>query len=70
MGVLNVTPDSFSDGGQYMERDAAVGAAAGMASAGADLIDVIHIQLLPLRQRPLLSTRPKSPQQCPEAQKQ
>jgi len=40
MGVLNVTPDSFSDGGRFAARDAAVAHAVEMAEAGADLIDV------------------------------
>ena len=40
MGVLNVTPDSFSDGGCYTEPERAVEHAAAMALAGADLIDV------------------------------
>jgi dihydropteroate synthase len=40
MGILNVTPDSFADGGLYRDPDAAVAAALDMAAAGADLIDV------------------------------
>ncbi|HEY1334483.1 MAG TPA: dihydropteroate synthase, partial [Myxococcaceae bacterium] len=40
MGVVNVTPDSFSDGGLHLERDAAVQHALGLAGAGADLIDI------------------------------
>lgn len=40
MGVLNVTPDSFSDGGQFFSVDAAVARAETMAAEGADLIDV------------------------------
>jgi dihydropteroate synthase len=40
MGILNVTPDSFSDGGRYVEPAAAVGQAGRMAAEGADLIDV------------------------------
>src|SRR5206468_659707 len=40
MGVLNVTPDSFSDGGRFYELDAAVAHAERMAAEGADLIDV------------------------------
>ena len=40
MGVLNVTPDSFSDGGRYLSSDAAVAHAEAMAEAGADLIDI------------------------------
>ncbi|NQD92473.1 dihydropteroate synthase [Pseudomonas sp. CrR25] len=40
MGILNVTPDSFSDGGRYSQRDAALRHAAEMVRAGASLIDV------------------------------
>ncbi|WP_460498516.1 dihydropteroate synthase [Glycomyces tarimensis] len=40
MGVLNVTPDSFSDGGRYLDFEDAVGHAEQMAAEGADLIDV------------------------------
>jgi len=40
MGILNVTPDSFSDGGQYFDADAAIGRAAAMTSDGADIIDI------------------------------
>jgi dihydropteroate synthase len=40
MGVLNVTPDSFSDGGQFTTVAAAVEQAMAMVAAGADLLDV------------------------------
>ena len=40
LGVLNVTPDSFSDGGLYVGVDAAVDRAAAMIAEGADAIDV------------------------------
>lgn len=40
MGVLNVTPDSFYDGGQYHNLDDAVAQGLRMAEAGADIIDV------------------------------
>ncbi|MEL0134610.1 MAG: dihydropteroate synthase [Aquiluna sp.] len=40
MGVLNVTPDSFSDGGQFMEFDSALTHAREMASQGAQIIDI------------------------------
>jgi dihydropteroate synthase len=40
MGVLNVTPDSFSDGGRYLDPERAVEHALAMEAAGADLIDV------------------------------
>ena len=40
MGVLNVTPDSFSDGGRWADLDAAVAHGLAMAARGADLVDV------------------------------
>jgi dihydropteroate synthase len=40
MGVVNVTPDSFSDGGRFADADAAVAAAERMAADGAALVDV------------------------------
>jgi dihydropteroate synthase len=40
MGILNVTPDSFSDGGRHADLPRAVDAALAMVAAGADIIDV------------------------------
>jgi dihydropteroate synthase len=40
MGVLNVTPDSFSDGGRFLDHEAAVEHGLRMVADGADLIDV------------------------------
>jgi dihydropteroate synthase len=40
MGILNVTPDSFSDGGRFVGRDAAVRQAEAMARDGAHIIDI------------------------------
>ena len=40
MGILNVTPDSFSDGGRYCVPQAAVAHALEMARDGADIIDI------------------------------
>lgn len=40
MGVLNVTPDSFSDGGKYLNTEAAVEHAVTMIEEGADIIDI------------------------------
>lgn len=40
MGVLNVTPDSFSDGGRYLNLDAALAHAHKLCEEGADIIDV------------------------------
>ncbi len=40
MGILNVTPDSFSDGGRWASPEAALDRAVAMVEAGADLIDV------------------------------
>ncbi|MBN1273423.1 MAG: dihydropteroate synthase [Candidatus Aminicenantes bacterium] len=59
MGVLNVTPDSFSDGGIYFERKKAVSRGLDMAAAGADIIDIGGE-----------STRPGSDPVSPEAEKE
>jgi len=40
MGVINVTPDSFSDGGRFLDPERAVGAGIVMSTEGADLLDV------------------------------
>lgn len=40
MGILNVTPDSFSDGGRFLAPEAAVAQGREMAGAGADIIDI------------------------------
>ena len=40
MGVLNVTPDSFSDGGLFLDRDAAVAHGEELAADGAEILDV------------------------------
>lgn len=40
MAILNVTPDSFSDGGAYLDPEAAIEAGQAMMQAGADIIDV------------------------------
>ena len=40
MGVLNVTPDSFSDGGQFIDTQAALQQAQKMIEEGADIIDI------------------------------
>ncbi|MBW3566996.1 MAG: dihydropteroate synthase [Proteobacteria bacterium] len=40
MGVLNITPDSFSDGGRYLDADSAVAQAKRLAEEGADIIDI------------------------------
>lgn len=40
MGVVNVTPDSFSDGGRYLDPDAAVAHALRLVEEGADLLDI------------------------------
>jgi dihydropteroate synthase len=40
MGILNLTPDSFSDGGQFVDPQAAIGHARRMAEDGADILDI------------------------------
>ena len=39
MGVVNITPDSFSDGGAFLHRDAAIAHARALAADGADILD-------------------------------
>ena len=40
MGVVNVTPDSFSDGGRFLDPDAAIAHGLALAAAGAAVLDV------------------------------
>jgi dihydropteroate synthase len=40
MGILNVTPDSFSDGARFQERDAAIRRALALVEEGADILDI------------------------------
>ncbi len=40
MGVVNVTPDSFSDGGRFLDQDAAVAHARRLIAEGADILDI------------------------------
>jgi len=40
MGIVNATPDSFSDGGDYLRLDAAIAHAEALVAAGAQLVDV------------------------------
>jgi len=40
MGIVNVTPDSFSDGGRFLQTDAAVAHALDLVNQGADLLDI------------------------------
>src|SRR3546814_12760591 len=40
MGIVNVTPDSFSDGGEHADTDAAVAHALRLAEEGADILDI------------------------------
>ena len=55
MGVLNVTPDSFSDGGSFVDPHVAIAAGFAMAAAGADIVDVGGESTRP-------SAQPTSPQ--------
>ncbi len=57
MGVLNVTPDSFSDGGTHLDPQRAIAAGLAMAAAGADIVDVDGE-----------STRPGAPLTPPDAE--
>ncbi len=55
MGVLNVTPDSFSDGGRYAATDAAVAHGLRLLADGADLVDIGGESTRPGATRPLVS---------------
>ncbi|GAA1426563.1 dihydropteroate synthase [Microlunatus lacustris] len=55
MGVLNVTPDSFSDGGRWFDTDAAVAHGLALAAGGADLVDVGGESTRPGAERPDLA---------------
>ena len=57
MGIVNVTPDSFSDGGKFLDPERAIAAALGMVADGADVIDVGGE-----------STRPKATEIPPEVE--
>ena len=52
MGILNVTPDSFSDGGRWTDPDAAIAHGLAMLGDGADIIDVGGESTRPGAQRP------------------
>ncbi|WP_091416455.1 dihydropteroate synthase [Friedmanniella luteola] len=52
MGVLNVTPDSFSDGGRWFDTDAAIAHGLALAAEGADLVDVGGESTRPGAERP------------------
>lgn len=53
MGILNVTPDSFSDGGLFFDAPAAVDAALAMLDEGADIVDVGGESTRPGRRAPV-----------------
>ena len=55
MGVVNVTPDSFSDGGRYATADAAVAQGRRLLEEGADVLDIGGESTRPGATRPLLS---------------
>ena len=52
MGVVNVTPDSFSDGGQWFEQEAAIAHGRDVVAAGADIVDVGGESTRPGAERP------------------
>jgi dihydropteroate synthase len=53
MGIVNVTPDSFSDGGQFLDPDAAVRHAGALLAEGADILDVGGESTRPQNARPV-----------------
>jgi len=54
MGVVNVTPDSFSDGGRWAEPDSAIAHARDLLAAGADILDIGGESTRPGATRPLV----------------
>jgi len=52
MGILNVTPDSFSDGGSYFEPQKALARARTLIDDGADIVDIGGESSRPVRARP------------------
>ena len=56
MGVVNVTPDSFSDGGQFLGTDAAVTHALRLLDEGADIIDIGGESTRPGKKQPVTDT--------------
>ncbi len=67
MGVLNVTPDSFSDGGKYLDPDRAFARAIEMEEQGADIIDIGAESTRPGSSRDLRSRRTAPPDSGVEA---
>lgn len=55
MGVVNVTPDSFSDGGEWLDPDAAIAHGLDLIEQGADILDVGGESTRPGATRPLVS---------------
>jgi dihydropteroate synthase len=55
MGVVNVTPDSFSDGGRWLQADAAIAHGRELVAQGADIIDIGGESTRPGATRPLVS---------------
>jgi dihydropteroate synthase len=55
MGVVNVTPDSFSDGGRFVEADAAIAHGRRLLAEGADIVDVGGESTRPGATRPLVA---------------
>jgi dihydropteroate synthase len=54
MGIVNVTPDSFSDGGQFVQADAAIAHGLELRAQGADILDIGGESTRPGATRPLL----------------
>ena len=55
MGVVNVTPDSFSDGGEWFEPEAALAHGRDVLAAGADIVDVGGESTRPGAERPTVA---------------
>ena len=69
MGIVNVTPDSFSDGGQFLARENAVEHAERLLEEGADIIDVGGESTRPGARVPLEHLASQRRKQMPSAQR-
>src|SRR3989338_5348759 len=69
MGIVNVTPDSFSDGGRYLDPEQAIAYGIRLAQEGADIIDVGGESTRP-GARPLSAQEERSEEHTSELQSQ
>ena len=68
MGIVNVTPDSFSDGGQFFDTDAAIAHARQLVADGADILDIGGESTRPGAAARFRARRRVAPRRCPSSQ--